>query len=603
MLKIAGSETSRTYVVNELSEFSTEGGPIRWTVDYVTAGSRLLAAVRPAAGTLYPLTVAKSGAGAGRVTADPAGVDCGPDCTARYLGGTIVTLTAAAADAYSSFTGWGGSCSGTASTATVTVDAAKSCTATFTRVTYTLTVQKTGDGSDDSWVTSTPSGIDCGTSCSAPFGGGGTVQLTADPADGYEFLYWAGTGCTTGTVSMTGARTCTAVFQGLPPTCDPDGCLQAACRALGGAWWDEESCSCQYNWEDPLVLTLDGSPIRLTALSAGVSFDVDGDGVREPIAWTRAGSTAAFLVLDLDGDGAIATGAELFGMPVAAPRRHKPAAGENSFTLLAAYDTPALGGNGDGMISAADAVFSRLRLWVDANHDGVSQPGELVPLAVAGIESIELSYRVTGRRDGHGNFFRSRGVVHLASGRRVPIWDVFLATGPGVGGTPEALEGTTPFDDEAASVATGLTQEVGLGDGADGDGLVAPGSAAPDPPPTPLQVVEYYHLDALGSVRAVTNAQGQVIARHDFLPFGEEVNPQFPPHDRKLFTGQERDFETGLDYFHARQLRVDLGRFTAPDPLTNLAWTDATLGATNAYGYVLNDPLGFIDPDGRAYIG
>ena len=346
------------------------------------------------------------------------------------------------------------------------------------------------------------------------------------------------------------------------------------------------------------MLTLDGSPIRLTALSAGVSFDVDGDGVREPIAWTRAGSTAAFLVLDLDGDGAITTGAELFGVPVGVRRHHRPAAGENSFTLLGAYDTPALGGNGDGVISAADAVFSRLRLWIDANHDGVSQPNELVPLAAAGVVSIELSYHTTGRRDGHGNFFRSRGVVHLTSGRRVPIWDVFLATGPGVGGTPEALEGTTPFDDEAASVATGLTQEVGLGDGADGDGLVAPGSAAPDPPPTPLQVVEDHHLDALGSVRAVTNAQGQVIARHDFLPFGEEVNPQFPPHDRKLFTAQERDFETALDYFHARQLRTDLGRFTAPDPLTNLSWTDGMLGATNAYGYVQSNPLGFIDPAG-----
>ncbi|MDA8440055.1 MAG: hypothetical protein M0Z51_14520 [Propionibacterium sp.] len=48
VLSIAGSETSRTYAVNELSEFSTEGGPIRWTVDYVRAGGRLLAAVRPA---------------------------------------------------------------------------------------------------------------------------------------------------------------------------------------------------------------------------------------------------------------------------------------------------------------------------------------------------------------------------------------------------------------------------------------------------------------------------------------------------------------------------------------------------------------------------
>jgi RHS repeat-associated protein len=114
--------------------------------------------------------------------------------------------------------------------------------------------------------------------------------------------------------------------------------------------------------------------------------------------------------------------------------------------------------------------------------------------------------------------------------------------------------------------------------------------------------VEYYHLDALGSVRAVTDAQGQVIVRHDFLPFGDELSPQNPPRDRKLFTGQERDFETGLDYFHARQLRVDLGRFTTPDPVTDLAWTDGTLGATNAHSYVVNNPLGFVDPDGRVYI-
>jgi RHS repeat-associated protein len=89
-----------------------------------------------------------------------------------------------------------------------------------------------------------------------------------------------------------------------------------------------------------------------------------------------------------------------------------------------------------------------------------------------------------------------------------------------------------------------------------------------------------------------------VIARHDFRPFGEELAPQTPPKDRKLFTGQERDFETGLDYFYARQLRVDLGRFTTPDPLTDLAWTDPTLGATNAYGYVNNNPLRYIDPTG-----
>jgi RHS repeat-associated protein len=115
---------------------------------------------------------------------------------------------------------------------------------------------------------------------------------------------------------------------------------------------------------------------------------------------------------------------------------------------------------------------------------------------------------------------------------------------------------------------------------------------------TTLQAVEYYHLDALGSVRALTDAQGQVLRRHDFRPFGEELAPQTPPKDRKLFTGQERDFETGLDYFYARQLRVDLGRFTATDPMADFAWTDPVVGASNAYAYVGGNPLGFIDPSG-----
>jgi large repetitive protein len=82
----------------------------------------------------------KSEAGSRRVTSDPSALDCGPACTARYLGGTTVELTAAALDAYSSFTGWSGNCSGTDATVSVTVDAAKTCTATFTRVTYTLTI-------------------------------------------------------------------------------------------------------------------------------------------------------------------------------------------------------------------------------------------------------------------------------------------------------------------------------------------------------------------------------------------------------------------------------------------------------------------------------
>ena len=83
----------------------------------------------------------------------------------------------------------------------------------------------------------------------------------------------------------------------------------------------EDACLCEILWFDPLVLTLDGSPVHLTDAAGGVGFDLTGDGVGERVAWTRPATRAAFLVLDLDGDGAITTAAEMLGMPVGAPRR------------------------------------------------------------------------------------------------------------------------------------------------------------------------------------------------------------------------------------------------------------------------------------------
>jgi hypothetical protein len=85
----------------------------------------------------YPLTVAKSGTGNGTVTSLP-GINCPSDCSEIYASGTSVTLTATPAGG-SFFAGWSGSgCSGTG-TCTVTMDAVKSVTATFTINTYTVT--------------------------------------------------------------------------------------------------------------------------------------------------------------------------------------------------------------------------------------------------------------------------------------------------------------------------------------------------------------------------------------------------------------------------------------------------------------------------------
>ena len=113
------------------------------------------------------------------------------------------------------------------------------------------------------------------------------------------------------------------------------------------------------------------------------------------------------------------------------------------------------------------------------------------------------------------------------------------------------------------------------------------------------QVVEYYDTDAVGSIRVVTDAAGAVVARHDFLPFGEELSPQAPPHDKKLYTGQERDFETGQDYFRARYYRADLGRFTTVDPLMTIEEDLVDPQRWNRYVYVQDNPLRYVDPDGR----
>ncbi|MBI3358015.1 MAG: hypothetical protein HY037_00250 [Nitrospirae bacterium] len=76
------------------------------------------------------LTVSKSGTGSGTVTSSPSGINCGSDCTEPYPVNTVVTLTAQAVSG-STFNNWGGDCSGTSTTATVTLSTDKSCSATF----------------------------------------------------------------------------------------------------------------------------------------------------------------------------------------------------------------------------------------------------------------------------------------------------------------------------------------------------------------------------------------------------------------------------------------------------------------------------------------
>ena len=151
------------------------------------------------------LTVQKTGAGRGTVTSIPAGIGCGLDCAQSYSPGTVVTVTATPATG-STFTGWAGDCTGTSPTTTVTLDAVRTCTATFD-LGRVLTVELTGTGRGR--VTTTPAGIDCPGTCTARYAVGTAVtfNITADEGS----TYYEGSGCED-PITMDADRTCSYIF-------------------------------------------------------------------------------------------------------------------------------------------------------------------------------------------------------------------------------------------------------------------------------------------------------------------------------------------------------------------------------------------------------
>ena len=111
---------------------------------------------------------------------------------------------------------------------------------------------------------------------------------------------------------------------------------------------------------------------------------------------------------------------------VLSPQPNPKSGNKNGFLALAVYDQPANGGNGDGWIDDKDAIYSKLLIWVDKNHNGISDPGELLTLKQAGILRISLTYAPEPWTDAFGNKFRFRAQMITTAAANQVVYDVLL---------------------------------------------------------------------------------------------------------------------------------------------------------------------------------
>jgi hypothetical protein len=149
-----------------------------------------------------------------------------------------------------------------------------------------------------------------------------------------------------------------------------------------------------------LLLDIAGNGYKLTTSEAGVKFDVNGDGKLEQVAWTTAGTDDAFLAIDLNHNGKIDNGTELLGTYFSKADGVRAANGLEALLDLHKHSGVTKFSN----IDSTSPLYTQLLVWVDANHNGISEPQELRTLAEAGVVELRLNYTtINDAPDAGGN--------------------------------------------------------------------------------------------------------------------------------------------------------------------------------------------------------
>lgn len=238
---------------------------------------------------------------------------------------------------------------------------------------------------------------------------GSPIITISGPGTGIGFSVTYGTPNTIWTAQQYYANTCTA--ETLPSETSGGG-GKPGCVVL----------QAPPTQTSPVVIDTTGKGFHFTNPAKGdyVSFDIKGDGTLVKLSWPEHGSGNAWLVLDRDGDGLIKDGKELFGnyTPHSSPPNYPNYPNPNGFVALDWYDQPAQGGDMNLILDKRDAIWPRLKLWIDdhcyktPDLPCVSQPYELHTLESLGVNSISLVWDGARKTDAVGNVFRFKTMLN-----------------------------------------------------------------------------------------------------------------------------------------------------------------------------------------------